>query len=1557
MEGGRSESTRSGVLEGRTNALSEPTSITIMPDDASLQVGWSEPVVRVLNVQGYRVYWTDAEGSENNSGELLPSNTRSYRIDSPPLTNGATYSVEVAATSDDGREAARSVPEMGIPRTTPEAPTSLSASAITSKSITVIWGAPAEDSGSPITSYEISWVDPTSGGISGMRTTTGMSYTITGLAPGTLYNIIVVAENSVGPGEPITRDQSTNGVPGAPQNLVVTDVTSISIDGTRNLRVVWEAPARDGGARVMSYEISWVDPTSGGISGMRTTTGMSYTITGLAPGTLYEIAVAAINSVGRGESTTRDQSTNGVPGAPQGLMVTEVTSDSIMMSWNAPAADGGARVTSYEISWVDPISGGISGMRTTTGMSYTITGLAPVTLYNITVAARNRVGLGAVEDLSTRTTAAAPEAPVLTIGDVGLFSIEVMWTVPTSNGATITAFNVYHSVGENVDLTGVTIPISISFTAGGATSYMLDDLRSGTTYTVAVSAVNAIDESSLSVAQLTMTITDTAPGAPIVTGPPVPGETRIAITWNAPEGADDISMITGYRIYWRTTNNLNAPSSSERVASSPTSYTIENLKPDTTYYIWVAAINDVGPGDLSALRISRTDTAAPEAPQSLVVIGNPASNSIEVGWEAPLVDNGEEVTAYRVYYKVEGSVAASTQSGGDISSLSTLSHRIMGLAPGTFYQISVSAVNIKGEGVAASTKVLTLSIEPPGIPGTPRVTVLRHDSITVEWAASIGGGAVANYLVYYRLEPPRGEQPTEASLSVSDPTTSATIPAAANSRYTISVSAESLVAGGRSESTPSGELEGRTNALSEPTSIIITAQDKSLQVGWSEPEVRALNIQGYRVYWTDAEGSENNSGELLPSNTRSYTIDSPPLTNGATYSVEVAATSDDGREAARSEAVQGIPRTVPEAVSIVSATPLMDRMIEVVWNVPANNGAAITTFSIYWGEVDAGESLSELDMYMSSVRVGYTSGSGSTANYTISRGLAYGRNYQIEIVAENIAGTGARGPSASARALPGVPIPAPSNLRVTAEDKALLVEWSAPEVLETDDYVIVGYAVYWTTNQLTAPPDSERSEDLLSDAISYRIPNLANGTGYWVEVVAIDEERGEGDRAQELSTPRTRPSQVSSLSTSGLDRMISVVWYVPADGGASISTFNIYWGESAVGDTPRASISYDARSGATTVGHTIVDLSPNTEYKIAVSAVNVVGEGPLSSSTTERTLVSKPGAPTNVNVEAIADTRNLRVVWDVPESGGEMITMFTVYWNKVSEPNNRGSDTVAYAGNGAMAEYTITNLAGDTTYTVTVSASNPTAGEGEESTLAIMARTAIVPPTVPTGVTVMAQDRELLVEWAEPDDTSNLAVDTYTVYWDASGNAEPPTPSTGMMTVSGSAARSTTITELINGKGYWVEVSATSSAGEGERSVAMRATPRTVPNQVILTNAEVVGRTINVEWEVPEDGGAAITGFRIDVSNASSATANQMEIIPVAYETVVSADEATASFMIDAIKGVALFGNTTYRVVGLGSEYCRRRFIIYRPAGIYFSASLQELLEVLKWRLAMQVCE
>ncbi len=93
--------------------------------------------------------------------------------------------------------------------------------------------------------------------------------------------------------------------------------------------------------------------------------------------------------------------------------------------------------------------------------------------------------------------------------------------------------------------------------------------------------------------------------APTVAG----GEKKITVSWSAPDNGG--SAITGYTIqYGTSSSNLDK---TENIAdASATSKEITGLSEDTTYYVKIAAKNDIGSGEFSAIANAKTNAAVVE---------------------------------------------------------------------------------------------------------------------------------------------------------------------------------------------------------------------------------------------------------------------------------------------------------------------------------------------------------------------------------------------------------------------------------------------------------------------------------------------------------------------------------------------------------------------------------------------------------------------------------------------------------------------------------------------------------------------------------------------------------------------------------------------------------------------------------------------------------------------------------------------------------------------------------------------------------------------------------
>jgi len=164
-----------------------------------------------------------------------------------------------------------------------------------------------------------------------------------------------------------------------------------STAGNGSMALSWIAPSYVGSGTV-TYHIY----IGGSFRG--STTGLSFTDTGLTNGTTYTHTVYAINIWGTGGSASLSNTPFTVPNAPQSLSVTPGTASTAVTqataSWSAPSSNGGSAITRYEYS-ID----GTNWTNNSTGLSATVTSLNKYASYTFYVRAVNVAGN------STSTTA------------------------------------------------------------------------------------------------------------------------------------------------------------------------------------------------------------------------------------------------------------------------------------------------------------------------------------------------------------------------------------------------------------------------------------------------------------------------------------------------------------------------------------------------------------------------------------------------------------------------------------------------------------------------------------------------------------------------------------------------------------------------------------------------------------------------------------------------------------------------------------------------------------------------------------------------------------------------------------------------------------------------------------------------------------------------------------------------------------------------------------------------------------------------------------------------
>ena len=267
--------------------------------------------------------------------------------------------------------------------TVPGAPTGVTATRGDASAL-VSWTAP-NDGGSAILGYTAT----AEGGSEHCTTTTATSCTVGGLTNGVAFTFDVTATNDQGTGPAGTSNSVTPAaVPGAPTGVTATR-------GNGSATVSWTAPASNG-STITAYTVT----STPGPKTCGTTGAFNCTVNGLTNGQPYTFKVVATNDVGAGPASTASNSVTPatVPGAPTAVKGVGFNL-SALISWSAPASNGGSAVTSYTVT-----SSPSSKTCTTTALSCTVSGLVNKTAYTFTVEAANSVGAGSASAASSSVT-------------------------------------------------------------------------------------------------------------------------------------------------------------------------------------------------------------------------------------------------------------------------------------------------------------------------------------------------------------------------------------------------------------------------------------------------------------------------------------------------------------------------------------------------------------------------------------------------------------------------------------------------------------------------------------------------------------------------------------------------------------------------------------------------------------------------------------------------------------------------------------------------------------------------------------------------------------------------------------------------------------------------------------------------------------------------------------------------------------------------------------------------------------------------------------------------
>jgi fibronectin type 3 domain-containing protein len=465
---------------------------------------------------------------------------------------------------------------------------------------------------------------------------------------------------------------------------------------------------------------------------------------------------------------------------------------------------------------------------------------------------------------------------------------------------------------------------------------------------------------------------------------------------------------------------------------------------------------------------------------------------------------------------------------------------------------------------------------------------------------------------------------------------------------------------------------------------------------------------------------------------------------------------------------------------------------------------------------------------------------GSAPGFT-DTGLP-GGTYSYRVAAYNLIGIGPFSVEGQVAVAPSTAPTAPTGLGATPGNGNVSLIWYSPS--SDGGSTVLGFKVYRGTTS-----GGETLLTFVNSSMNYLDLTVTNGQPYFYKVSAFNSV-GEGPLSNEVtatpSAEATVPGAPTGLYAFRGDQSMSLEWSAPTNnGGSPITGYNVYRGN-ASGDldllVSLGNVTSYAEQGLVN-GHT---------YFYAVSAVNSVGEGPLSNEA-NATPASYPSAPRNLT--AALDGDDVVLTWERPEDDGGFATLnYSVFRGNVSGSLTRLVDL------GDVLTYTDMDIDLGVTYFYHVKAMN---GLGESDASNEVSSN----PDIPTSPTLSAEvdGTTVALTWTAPADQGSSAILHYRVYRGLdSGFLE-------QIAEAGNVLNYTDDT-VSAGYTYLYQVTAVNSQGEGPRSNQVSVSVGAVPSAPQGLEAEAGDGTVTLTWEAPsDDGGWPVTGYKVYRGTAEGA--------------------------------------------------------------------------------------
>ena len=1216
--------------------------------DGQVVLSWDDPQDDYITKYQYS---TDGGTNYNNIAltAIDSSETGKFKYTVANLSNGTTHTFDVRAVNSagDGAVSTKTVVMM------PTAPTGFTAMPRDQR-VELSWDDPGNTT---ITKYQYS----TDGGTNfadipaSDASTTSYNVTVlsdgaeTALANATMYTLAVRAVNPSGAGPASTGTATPMPAPAAPSGLSATP-------GDGRVTLSWTDP---GDASITKYQYSTDYMIGGGNSnnGVETFNDIEltaldstsdpgfikYTVTGLANGVTYTLALRAVNPSGEGAVSTATAVM--VPAAPK--LSAAPGDGQVVLSWDDPA---NPTIGKYQLSQSDPPEWSkITGSNATT-TTHPVTGLTNYTGYSFQIRAVNETGAGPASNSASATPRLPkPAKPTELTAEAGDKKVTLSWQDP--NDSTIDVYQLSEVVPEDwltasVGLGGDHFGISVAIDGNtavvgadranskkGSVRIFTRDPNGLWTQQAKLEGENTGDQFGWSVAVEGDTV---VVGAHAYDGEDTNGTTlensgaayiftRTGGVWSqaaklAPTVPEEYAFFGGSVALAGNTLAIGSRLyDAEDFLGSGAAYVF--TKSGTTWSQQAKLTASI-PRQLAYLGYSLAvdgDTVLAGAYGDDTVFGELGSGSAYVfdkppgGW----TDGNETAKLTASDRQPSGYFGFSVALDGDTAVIGARQHNdpITGAGSGAAY------VFARESGVWGEKAKLTPSDAAAGDNFGMSVAVEDDTVVVGSWQDDDNGRNSGSAYVF--TKPALGWAGTLETLKLTAPD------GAANDRFGWSVGVD---------------LDAVRGDLA-----LVGAYSDDIATGMDAGSVHVLGIPD----WKDIDLSD----DATISHNVTKELDDPEadLSNGTPYDFQIRAMNESGYGPA-SDGVSATPMGVPETPADLSADA-GDTQVTLNWTAAADNDtiAPITKYQYQYQVEQSGGTFGDWTNWAD------IPGSGPTTTEYTKTGLE-NKAHKFRVRAVNVIG---EGPSATKDATPASATPAAPDLSATAGDTQVKLEWADPNDSSIDKYQ---YSTDGGTVFIDIDPDD--IDYSVANTIGYTVISLTNGTEYTFHIRAVDNQALQpyGDASDVKATPTgTLPDSPLNLEAEPGHEEVRLSWDDPDD--ASIDKYHY----SIDGVTNSTTISADATT------YTITGLTNGTTYTFQIWAENAAGVGPASAAIDAKPLPPQLLRPTLEPPEEGNGEVKLKWAYTHVETKETILRYEVLHLLKTSKLTGVGGDKFGYA--------------------------------------------------------------------------------------------------------------------------------------------------------------------------------------------------------------------------------------------------------------------------------------